>query len=409
MSPEWNPESLRAEFPALDQQVSGFPLAYLDNAATTQKPRAVLEAMARYYERDNANVHRGVHELANRATSAFEGCREDLARFLNASGPDEIVFTQGATAAINLVANAWGGLNVRQGDRLLLTPMEHHSNLIPWQRLAQKAGASLEFIPLIRDNGCLDLTGLEALLAPPTRLLAVTQVSNVLGTINPVAELCARARAMGVTTLIDAAQSVGHLPVDVREMGCDFLALSGHKMCGPTGIGALYGRREILATLEPWQTGGEMVDEVRLRDSTFAEPPRRFEAGTPPIAEAVGLRAAIQFMERLGRQNIAQHERQLTQYALQTLGSIRGVSILGASSQRGGVVSFAVDGVHAHDVVCLANERGIALRSGHHCAQPLLELYGLKSIARASLHFYNRREELDRLAEVVVESQRLFA
>ncbi len=405
----WNPESLRAEFPALHQQISGFPLAYLDNAATTQKPRAVLDAMQRYYECDNANVHRGVHELATRATAAFEDCRAALARFVNASGPDEIVFTRGTTEAVNLVAIAWGAVHVRPGDRLLLTPMEHHSNLIPWQRLAQKMGASLEFIPLSRDSGCLDLSTLESLLAPPTRLLAVTHVSNVLGTINPVSELCARARSAGVTTLIDAAQSVGHFPVDVREIGCDFLAWSGHKMCGPTGIGALYGRRERLAEMEPWQTGGEMVDEVRLMESTFAAPPRRFEAGTPPIAEAVGLRAAIQFMESRGRQALAAHEQHLAQYALAILRSIPGVSLLGASPERCGVFAFAVEGVHAHDLVCYANERGIALRSGHHCAQPLLEFFGLKSIARASLHFYNENSEMDRLAEVIVEAQRLFA
>ena len=406
---EWQPEVLRNEFPALHQQVGEFALAYLDNAATTQKPFSVIQAMSRFYERDNANVHRGVHALAARATAMFEDCRADVARFLNASAPDEIVFTRGTTEAINLIAHSWGNSHVRHGDRLLLTPMEHHSNLVPWQRLAQRTGAELAFIPLASDaSGTLDLATLDELLAPPTRLLAVAQVSNVLGTVNPVSLLATQARERGVITVVDGAQSVGHLPVDVREIGCDFLAFSGHKVCGPTGIGVLYGRRELLEQMEPWLTGGEMVERVGWNSATYAPPPQRFEAGTPPIAEAAGLRAALQFMDDLGRSEIAAHERRLTHYSLSVLRAIPGVRVLGSATERCGVFSFVVEGVHAHDLICVANDRGIALRGGHHCAQPLLESLGLNSVARASVHLYNTTTEVDRLAEAIQLAQELF-
>jgi cysteine desulfurase/selenocysteine lyase len=400
--------ALRADFPILDQKVHGWPLVYLDNAATTQKPRAVIEALRRYYERDNANVHRGIHELSNRATAAFEAARARAAAFLNARSAEEIVFTRGTTEAINLVAQAWGSKNVKAGDTILLTEMEHHSNIVPWQLLAERTGAKLAFVPVTGDVGLLDLNRLDEWLTREVKLFAVTHISNSLGTINPVAELCARARRLGVTTLVDAAQSAGHRPLDVQEIGCDFLALSGHKMCGPTGIGLLYGRQEVLADMPPYQGGGEMILSVEFQKSTWKPAPHRFEAGTPDISGAVGLHAAMDYLDHIGRHRIAEHDQELGAYAFSRLSRIKGIRLFGPHIGRAGLVSFLLPEAHAHDVVTVADQRGVALRGGHHCNQPLMHKLGVESTARASFYFYNTTEEIDRLADVLVEIQKFF-
>jgi cysteine desulfurase / selenocysteine lyase len=400
---------VRADFPILDQQVHGKPLVYLDNAATSQKPKAVLHALNRYYERDNANVHRGIHELSNRATAAFESARSRAAAFLNARTAEEIVFTRGTTEGINLVALTWGLQNIRAGDTLLLTEMEHHSNLVPWQLLAARTGANLRYVPITGDEGLLDLSKLEELLTPDVKLFAMTHISNSLGTINPVAELCDRARKLGITTLVDAAQSAGHRVVDVQAIGCDFLVLSGHKMCGPTGIGLLYGRQEVLAKMPPFHGGGEMILTVEYHGSTWKEPPHRFEAGTPDISGAVGLHAAMDYLDEVGRENIAAHDLELGAYAYEQLSRLKGIRLFGPRTGRAGLVSFLLKDVHAHDVVTLADQQGVALRGGHHCTQPLMRKLGVESTARASFYFYNGKPEVDILVEVVQEIQRFFA
>ncbi len=400
----------RADFPILDQEVHGRPLIYFDNAATTQKPRQVLEALQRYYEHDNANVHRGIHELSNRATAAFEAARARAARFLNARSAEEIVFTRGTTEGINLVAQAWGSRHVRSGDKILLTEMEHHSNIVPWQLLAERTGAKLLFLPVTGDTGLLDLQRLDEWLTPDVKLFGLTHISNSLGTINPVAELCARARKLGVTTLVDAAQSAGHRPLDVQEIGCDFLAFSGHKMCGPTGIGVLYGRGEVLEQTPPYQGGGEMILSVEFQKSTWKHAPHKFEAGTPDIAGAVGLHAAMDYLDAVGRDKIAQHDQELGAYAYAQLTRFkRGIRLFGPHIGRAGLASFLLQDVHAHDVVTVADQRGVALRGGHHCNQPLMRKLGVESTARASFYFYNTTEEIDRFVEVVAEIQRFFA
>ena len=401
--------TLRRDFPILEQQVHGQPLLYLDNAATTQKPRAVLDALRHYYEHDNANVHRGIHELSNRATAAYEGARARAARYINAKSPDEIIFTRGTTEGINLVAQAWGTKNLKLGDRILLTEMEHHSNIVPWQLLAQRTGATLAFLPVTGDTGLLDLTRLEEWLTPEVRLLASTHISNSLGTINPVAELCARARKLGITTLVDGAQSAGHRPIDVQEMGCDFLAFSGHKMCGPTGIGVLYARSEVLEAMPPYQGGGEMIVSVEYQKSTWKHGPHKFEAGTPDISGAVGLHAAMDYLDTIGRERIAQHDQELGAYAYARLSGLgNSIRLFGPHIGRAGLVSFLLRDVHAHDVVTLADQRGVALRGGHHCNQPLMHKLGVESTARASFYFYNTTQEIDRLVEVLREIQKFF-
>jgi cysteine desulfurase/selenocysteine lyase len=403
---QWS--GLRADFPILDQDVHGFPLIYLDNAATTQKPRPVLEALRRYYEHDNANVHRGIHELSNRATAAFEAARARAAAFLNARSAEEIVFTRGTTEGINLVAQSWGPKNLRPGDVVLLTEMEHHSNIVPWQLVAQRTGARLAFLPVTGDDGLLDLGRLEEFLTPEVKLLAFTHVSNTLATINPVTELCARARKLGIVTLVDAAQSAGHRPVDVQAIGCDFLAFSGHKMCGPTGIGILYGRHDALEAMPPYQGGGEMILNVEFQQSTWKHAPHKFEAGTPDISGAVGLHAAMDYLDGIGRQRIAEHDQELGAYAYARLSRLKGIRLFGPPAGRAGLVSFLLNGVHAHDVVTVADQRGVALRGGHHCNQPLMRKLGVESTARASFYLYNTTEEIDRLAEVLVEIQKFF-
>ena len=399
----------RADFPILHQQVHGQPLIYFDNAATTQKPEAVLDRLRAYYEQDNANVHRGIHELSNRATASFEAARTRAARFINARSSDEIVFTRGTTEGINLVAHAWGSKHLRHGDKILLTEMEHHSNIVPWQLLAERTGAELVFLPVTGDIGLLDLSQLDQWLTKEVKLFAMTHISNSLGTINPVVELCARARKLGIPTLVDAAQSAGHRPVDVQEIGCDFLAFSGHKMCGPTGIGVLYGRQEILETMAPFQGGGEMILSVSYQKSTWKHAPHRFEAGTPDISGAVGLHAAMDYLDRIGRTRIAEHDQELGAYAYEKLSHFKaGIRLFGPHIGRAGVVSFLLKDVHAHDVVTVADQCGVALRGGHHCNQPLMHKLGVESTARASFYFYNTTQEIDRFVEVLGEIQTFF-
>jgi cysteine desulfurase/selenocysteine lyase len=403
---DWS--ALRADFPVLDQNVHGHPLIYFDNAATSQKPRVVLEALRHYYEHDNANVHRGIHELSNRATTAFEAARTRAAAFVNARSADEIIFTRGTTESINLVAAAWGQKNIKAGDKILLTEMEHHSNIVPWQLLAERTGAKLVFLPITGDIGLLDMNRLDEWLTGDVKLFAFTHISNSLGTINPVIELCARARKLGITTLVDAAQGAGHRPVDVQEFGCDFLALSSHKMCGPTGFGVLYGRKEALADMPPYQGGGEMILSVDFQKSTWKQAPHRFEAGTPDMSGAVGLHAAMDYLDKIGRQNIAEHDQELGAYAYERLSRINGIRLFGPHIGRAGLVSFLLKDVHAHDVVTVADQRGVALRGGHHCNQPLMRRLGVESTARASFYFYNTTAEIDRFVEVVEEIRKFF-
>jgi len=405
-STDWR--ALRDDFPILEQEVNGRPLIYFDNAATTQKPRAVLEALRRYYEHDNANVHRGLHELSSRATEAYEAARRRVAAYLGAASAEEIVFTRGTTESINLVAQAWGGKFVREGDIILLTEMEHHSNLVPWQLLAARTGAQLRFLPVLED-GSLALEQLTKMLTPEVKLFAFTHVSNSLGTINPVADLCRQARSRGVVTLVDAAQSAGHLPLDVRELDCDFLAFSGHKMSGPTGIGVLYGRAEMLEAMPPWEGGGEMIVSVTLQKSTFKKPPHRFEAGTPNIAGAIGLAAAMNYLDAIGRPAIFAHDTALTAQAAAQLAELPGMRVLGPRGERGALVGFVMEGIHPHDLTTFADQHGLALRGGHHCNQPLMRKFGLPGTTRASFYFYNTSEEIDRMIEILRAAARFFA
>jgi cysteine desulfurase/selenocysteine lyase len=406
-SPDWN--ALRADFPILDQSVHGQPLIYFDNAATTQKPKVVIDTLRHYYERDNANVHRGIHELSTRSTNAFEASRARTARFINARNADEIIFTRGTTESINLVAAAWGAKHLKPGDGILLTEMEHHSNIVPWQLLAERTGAKLSFLPVTGDIGLLDMSRLDEWLTAGVKLFAMTHISNSLGTINPIAELCERARKLGITTLVDAAQSAGHRPLDVQEIGCDFLAFSSHKMCGPTGIGVLYGRQEVLATMPPYQGGGEMILNVEYQKSTWKAAPHRFEAGTPDISGVIGLHAAMDYLDHLGRENIARHDQELGAYGYAKLSQLKGgIRLFGPHIGRAGLVSFLLKDVHAHDVVTVADQRGVALRGGHHCNQPLMHKLGVESTARASFYFYNTTEEIDQFATVLQEIQKFF-
>ncbi|MBV9463519.1 MAG: cysteine desulfurase [Verrucomicrobiae bacterium] len=399
---------LRRDFPILDQALNGRPLVYFDNAATTQKPRAVLDALQRYYEHDNSNVHRGIHTLSNRATALFEGARKRTAAFFNARAAAEIVFTRGTTESINLVASSWGAANLKAGDEILLTEMEHHSNIVPWQLIAKRTGAVLKFLPVTGDDGALRLDRLDEFLTKKVKILSFTHISNSLGTVNPVQEICRKARAAGVATLLDAAQSAGHCPVDVQQIGCDFLACSGHKMCGPTGIGVLYGRRELLEAMDPYQGGGEMISRVDWNESTWNEVPHKFEAGTPDIAGVVGLHAALDYLDGVGRDKIFEHDRAIAQAAYDRLSEFPGIRLFGPAKGRSGVVSFLLERTHAHDIATIADEFGVALRAGHHCNQPLMRRLGVASTARASFYFYNTEAELDRLVEALKRVQELF-
>jgi cysteine desulfurase/selenocysteine lyase len=399
---------IRSDFPILDQQVHGHPLVYLDSAASSQKPRSVIQTISRYYERDNANVHRALHELSNRATEAFEAARKKAAQFIGAASEDEIIFTRGTTEGINLVANTWGTQHLRPGDVILITGMEHHSNLIPWQMLAQRSGATLKYIPVL-DDGTLDGEAIETLLTEQVKIFAFVHISNSLGTINPAQELIAKAKAVGAVTLLDGAQSAGHMPINVQELGCDFFVFSGHKMCGPTGIGVLYGRMALLETMPPWHGGGEMILSVTMEGSTYKAPPHRFEAGTPNIAGVIGLGAAIDYLQAIGLENIQRHDHNLANYAVQLMSEVPGIRILGPQSgHRGALVAFHLDFAHPHDLVEFANSHGVAMRGGHHCTQPLMKRFKVPGTTRASFYFYNTIEEINRLVEVLVLARIFF-
>ncbi len=401
----FDPRRVRKDFPILQRQVRGKPLVYLDSAASTQKPNAVLEAMDAHYRLRNANVHRGAYLLAEEATAAFEGARAKVAGFIGATDPAELIFTRGTTEAINLVAASWGA-SLKPGDVVLVTEMEHHANLVPWQMAAARAGAELRAIP-ITDEGLLDLEALDGLLDERCRLLAFTLVSNVLGTRNPVAQLVAAARRVGAKVLVDAAQAAPQLPLDVAALGVDFLALSSHKMGGPTGIGALWGRRELLEGMPPYQGGGEMIHRVTLRESSWAPLPKKFEAGTPAIAEAVGWGAAVDYLQALGMEAVARRESALTAYALERLAELPGLTIHGPRQDRGGAISFSLGGIHPHDLATILDSRGIAVRAGHHCAQPLHDRLGLPASTRASVWIYSLEEEIDALVEGLRAAQRV--
>lgn len=404
----FDPRMVRRDFPVLQQTVRGKKLTYLDNAATTQKPSEVIQAVCQYYGTCNANVHRAFHFLAEEATRLYEEVRKSAAAWIGAGSPREIVFTRGTTEGINLVAHAWARKFLKAGDAILLTEMEHHSNLIPWQLAAKATGAKLRFVPVLPD-GTLDLDAFHAhLAAGGVKLAAVTQMSNVLGTVNPVRDLAAAAHKAGALCLVDGAQSVAHMPVSVRDLGCDFLAFSGHKMCGPTGIGVLYGRAELLEAMDPFLGGGEMIDRVELETATWAEIPRKFEAGTPNISSAIGLGAAFDYLNRLGRDTLADYERGLTCRAVDTLRALPGVRVFGGAPARGGSVSFDVDGVHPHDVAQFLDGEGIAIRAGHLCCQPLMRRLGVPAVNRASFAFYNLEEEVDRLADAIGRARAYF-
>ena len=400
-------ETLRGDFPILNQSINGHPLVYLDNAASSQKPQIVIDAIRTHYECDNANVHRGIHELSNRATEVYEGARQQITEYLNAVSRDEIIFTRGTTESLNLVAQTWGLENLWEGDTILLTEMEHHSNIVPWQLLAKRTGAKLDFIPVAGDDGTLDLSKLDEQL-DRAKLLSFTHISNTLGSINPASDLCQRAREAEVVTVVDAAQSAGHAPVDVQTIGCDFLAFSGHKICGPTGIGVLYGRSELLEAMPPYQGGGEMISKVEFHDSTFNVPPHKFEAGTPNVAGAAGLRTAIEFVDAIGREAIFEHDQRLAKRACKQLEEINGIRLFGPSDTRSAVVSFVLPDAHALDLATMADQKGVALRAGHHCNQPLLAKLGVPATARASFYFYNTEAEVDRFIEVIHQVRKLF-
>jgi cysteine desulfurase / selenocysteine lyase len=400
--------SIRADFPVLQRQVNGVPLVYLDNAATSQKPLSVISAIEDYYRFYNANVHRGLHSLSEEATAAFEGARRKVARFINARSHREVIFTRNATEAINLVAYSWGTANVRAGDDIIITEMEHHSNIVPWQLLAERVGAHLQFIP-ITDDGLLDLDAYDRLLGPKTRLVSFSGMSNVLGTITPAAEIIARAHAAGALALVDGSQIVPHVGIDVQALDADFVAFTGHKMCGPTGIGVLWGRRELLEAMPPFMGGGDMIKEVHREYSRWNDLPWKFEAGTPGIAEGIALGAAVDYLTRVGMDKVHAHEQDLTRYALEQLGDIKDLTLYGPTAEhKGGVVAFNLASLHPHDLATLLDQQGIAIRAGHHCAQPLLERLGLGSTARASFYLYTKREEIDDLVEGLDRARQVF-
>src|SRR5215213_2359381 len=407
-TPALDVERLRADFPILAQRVRGKPLVYLDNAATSQKPRSVIDAVTRFYSTENANIHRGVHYLSERATLAYDAVRAQVAAFINAAAPSEIVFTRGTTEGINLVANSWARGALRPGDEILLTGMEHHSNIVPWQLVAAQTGAVVRAVPLT-DTGELDLKAFDQLLTDRTRLLAVVHLSNALGTINPVRWMIARARERGIVTLVDGAQSAPHLPIDVQALDCDFFAFSGHKVFGPTGVGVLYGRSSLLTAMPPWQGGGDMIETVTLERSTWAAPPARFEAGTPMIAEVIGLGAALAYVESVGRVAIGAWEEELLAYATEQVGEVEGVRLVGTAREKASVLSFVVDGVHPHDVGAVLDDEGVAIRAGHHCAQPVMQRFGVPATARASFAFYNTRAEVDTLVRGLRRVRSVFA
>jgi len=401
-------EAIRAEFPILAQKVYGKPLVYLDSAASAQKPRAVIDAMVRTMETGYANVHRGLHYMANAATEGFEEARESVRAFLNASSVDEIVFTKSATEAYNLVANSFGTMGLGEGDEIILSIMEHHSNIVPWHFLRERKGAVIKWAP-VDDEGNFLLEEYEKLFSPRTKMVAMTQMSNVLGTVTPMKEIIRIAHAQGVPVLVDGAQSAVHLEVDVRDLDADFFVFTGHKVYGPTGIGVLYGKQEWLAKMPPYQGGGEMIREVLCHGITYNDPPHRFEAGTPPIVEAIGLGAAVRFMMRVGRDKIQAHEAALSAYAHERLGAMNSLRIIGRARGKGAIISFEMNGAHAHDVATVIDRQGVAVRAGTHCAMPLLERFGATSTCRASFGLYNTMAEVDKLAEALTRAETLFA
>jgi cysteine desulfurase / selenocysteine lyase len=397
---ELNVKKIRKEFPILRQRVHGKPLVYLDNAATTQKPLPVLEALDKYYREYNANIHRGLHLLSEKATAAYEGTRLMVQKFLNAADQKEIIFTHGTTEGINLVAQTWGRRNVGAGDEIILTVMEHHSNIVPWQILCEEKGASLKVAP-INDSGELKLDELKSLFSPKTRLLAITHVSNALGTINPVEEIVRFAHERGVKVLVDGAQAVAHLGVDVQKLDCDFYVFSGHKVYGPTGVGVLYGKYGILEAMPPYQGGGDMISSVTFEKTLYKTPPHRFEAGTPAIAEVIALGAALDYVGKIGHASIAAHEQELLDYGTKKLQEIPGLKIIGTAPNKSGILSFVLGDIHPHDIGTILDRQGVAIRAGHHCAQPLMERFGIPATARASFALFNTKKEIDVLAKAV--------
>ncbi|GAB4358337.1 MAG: cysteine desulfurase [Gammaproteobacteria bacterium] len=400
-------EGIRKDFPILHQEVNGKPLVYLDNAATAQKPVSVIETVDRYYRHNNANIHRGVHQLSERATRAYEDAREKVRRFINASSTKEVVFVRGATEALNLIAQSYGRNRVTAGDEILITEMEHHSNIVPWQLLCEQVGAVLRVIPF-NEQGELELEKFHQLLGPKTKLVSVVHVSNSLGTINPVEEIISAAHDKGVPVVLDGAQAAPHLPVDVQALDCDFYVFSGHKLFAPTGIGALYGKAELLESMSPYQGGGDMIRKVTFEKTEYSPLPHKFEAGTPHIAGAIGLGAAIDYLERIGMQAIQEYEHQLLGYATRAAQEVRGLKLVGTARNKASILSFVLDGIHAHDIGTILDHEGIAIRAGHHCTMPVMQHFGVAATARASFAFYNTRDDVDRLIGAIHKAQELF-
>jgi cysteine desulfurase/selenocysteine lyase len=398
---------IREDFPILGQRIRGNPLVYLDNAATSQKPQVVIDAVTRFYTAENANIHRGVHYLSERATVAYDEAREKVARFLNARSSREIIFTRGTTEGINLVAQSYGRNHLKPGDDIVITVMEHHSNIVPWQLLCEQTGATLRAAP-ISDEGELDVDAFERLLGDRTRLVAVVHLSNALGTINPIKRLVALAHARGIPVLVDGAQAAPHLPVDVQDLGCDFFAFSGHKVCGPTGVGVLYGREALLESMPPYQGGGDMIATVTLQRSTWAPLPAKFEAGTPMIAQVMGLGAALDYVSALGLDAIAGWEQELLADATERVSQIEGIRLIGTARNKASVLGFVLEGVHPHDIGTVLDDQGVAIRAGHHCAQPVMDRFGVSATARASFAFYNTRAEIDTLVDGLMTVKKMF-
>jgi cysteine desulfurase/selenocysteine lyase len=405
-----NVSKIREDFPVLERRVNGKPLVYFDNAATSQKPRAVIEAVNRYYTEYNANIHRGIHKLAEEATLAFEEAREKVAKFINANRTEEVVFVRNTTEAINSVAYSWGRANIRSGDKIVLTIMDHHSNIVPWQQLAQEKNAKIEFVK-IDEEGRLRLDEIREMIDDGTKLVCLAHASNVLGTINPVGEIAKIAHTHGAIVVVDAAQSVPHMRIDVKEMDCDFMAFSGHKMLGPTGIGVLYGKRRHLEDMPPFLCGGEMIKEVHTSGATWNELPYKFEAGTPNMAGAIGLGAAVDYLNKIGMEKIREHDMGITTCALSRMEQVKGLTIYGSRDvkQRVGVISFNLGDIHAHDLASILDEEGVAIRSGHNCAQPLMEFLNIPAVARASFYIYNTKEEVDIFINVLEKARKLFS
>ena len=400
-------EVVRRDFPILATQVRDKKLCYLDNAASTQKPRAVIDRLQEFYSRENANIHRGVHHLGELATDAYHDARKTVAKFLNAKSDKQVIFTRGTTESINLVAASWGRANLQKGDQILLTAMEHHANIVPWQLIAEQTGAVIKIIPT-NDRAELDLDTYDQLLGERTRILAVCHISNSLGTLNPIKEIIAKAKAMGAITLVDGAQGAPHLGVDVQDLNCDFYAFSGHKIYGPTGIGILYGNQEIMENMPPYQGGGDMIQRVSFEKTTYKGLPERFEAGTPNIAGAAGLAAAIKYLDQFNRSDIKAHESEVLEYALGQLGDIDGITLYTQAAARTGVASFNLNGVHAHDIATILDREGVAVRAGNHCTQPLMKTLGVPATARASFAIYNTKEEVDTLVASIIKARQLF-